>query len=61
MSARHRVIWSQGLFLQPQHFQQQARFFEHMLDARLRAAAPHAWAMPNSCLMKRSWPRVVLR
>ena len=43
MSARHRVIWSQGLFLQPQHFQQQARFFEHFVDARLRAAAPHAW------------------
>jgi type VI secretion system protein ImpJ len=43
MSAFHRVIWSQGMFLQPHHFQQEARFFEHLVDARLRAAQPHAW------------------
>ena len=43
MTARHRVIWSQGLFLQPHHFQQQTRFLEHLVDARARAADPHAW------------------
>ena len=43
MTLRHRVIWSQGMFLQPHHFQQEARFFEHLVDARLRAAEPYAW------------------
>lgn len=43
MSLHHRVIWTQGLFLQPHHFQQEARFVEHLVDARLRAASPYAW------------------
>ncbi len=30
-----RVIWSEGLFLRPHHFQQQERFFEALIDARL--------------------------
>lgn len=43
MAAQHRVIWSQGMFLQPHHFQQQARFVEHLVDARVRAAGPYGW------------------
>lgn len=43
MTVRHRVIWSQGMFLQPHHFQQEARFFEHLIDARTRAAHSYAW------------------
>ena len=43
MTVRHRVIWSQGMFLQPHHFQQEARFFEHLVDARVRAADTYAW------------------
>ena len=50
MAAGHRVIWSQGLFLQPQHFQQQARFFEHLLDARARAAGPYGWGFSELVL-----------
>ena len=34
MSARSRVIWSDGLFLQPQHFQQQERYFERYIEAK---------------------------
>ena len=30
-----RVIWSEGLFLRPHHFQQQERFFEALIDSRL--------------------------
>ncbi len=30
-----RVIWSEGLFLRPHHFQQQERYFESLLEARL--------------------------
>jgi type VI secretion system protein ImpJ len=43
MTASHRVIWSQGMFLQPHHFQQQTRFLEHLLDARVEAAHALAW------------------
>jgi type VI secretion system protein ImpJ len=31
-----RVIWSEGLFLRPHHFQQQERFFESLLESRLQ-------------------------
>jgi type VI secretion system protein ImpJ len=31
------------MFLQPQHFQQEARYHERQLDARARAAHPYGW------------------
>ncbi|MBI5276030.1 MAG: type VI secretion system baseplate subunit TssK [Burkholderiales bacterium] len=33
--ANARVIWSEGLFLRPHHFQQQERFFETLIESRL--------------------------
>jgi len=43
MSANSRVIWSEGLFLQPQHFQQQERYVERFVETRCRSLVPHAW------------------
>ena len=43
MSAHSRVVWSEGLFLQPQHFQQQDRHFEQYVETRCRALVPHSW------------------
>ena len=43
MSAHNRVIWSEGLFLQPQHFQQQDRYFERYVETRCQALVPHSW------------------
>jgi type VI secretion system protein ImpJ len=43
MSVHNRVIWSEGLFLQPQHFQQQERYFERYVENRCRPLAPHSW------------------
>lgn len=43
MSANSKVVWSEGLFLQAQHFQQQDRYFEHFVEARCHALAPHSW------------------
>jgi type VI secretion system protein ImpJ len=43
MSAHNRVIWSEGLFLQPQHFQQQDRYFERYVENRSQALIPHSW------------------
>lgn len=50
MSWRSKVIWSQGMFLQPHHFQQEARHVEHLIDARVRAAGPHAWGFSELVL-----------
>jgi type VI secretion system protein ImpJ len=43
MSAHNRVVWSEGLFLQPQHFQQQDRYLERYVESRCRALIPHSW------------------
>jgi type VI secretion system protein ImpJ len=45
MSAHNRVIWSEGLFLQPQHFQQQDRYFERYVENRCQALNTHSWGL----------------
>jgi type VI secretion system protein ImpJ len=39
----NRVLWSEGTFLQPQHFQQHDRHLETLLEARTRALRPYSW------------------
>ena len=34
MGWQNRVVWSEGLFLQPQHFQQHERYLERLIDGR---------------------------
>src|SRR3954466_1290327 len=43
MSAHNRVIWSEGLFLQPQHFQQQDRYFEQYIETPVLSLVSYAW------------------
>jgi len=43
MSAFNKVLWSEGLFLRPQHFQQQSRFIERLLETRCSALRAHSW------------------
>jgi type VI secretion system protein ImpJ len=43
MSAHSKVVWSEGLFLQPHHFQQQDRHFERYVESRCDALVPHGW------------------
>jgi type VI secretion system protein ImpJ len=43
MSSHNKVVWSEGLFLRPQHFQQQDRYLERMVDARSAALRSHSW------------------
>lgn len=42
-SSRHKVIWSEGLLIGPQHFQQSDRYHEQSLDLRVRPLAPFGW------------------
>jgi len=43
MSDRGKVIWSEGQFLLPQHFQQQERYFERYVEGRSGGLRPAAW------------------
>lgn len=43
MSLHSKVVWSQGMFMLPHHFQQESRHVDYVLDMRLRATGPHAW------------------
>ncbi|MGH9373569.1 MAG: type VI secretion system baseplate subunit TssK [Vicinamibacterales bacterium] len=43
MSAYNKVIWSEGLFLQPQHFQQQDRYTERYVETRCESLIAHSW------------------
>lgn len=43
MSAYSKVVWSEGLFLRPQHFQQQDRYFERYVETRCQALTSHSW------------------
>jgi len=43
MTWRDRVIWTEGMFLQPQHFQQHDRHWEHQWRQRLHQTRPYAW------------------
>lgn len=42
-----KVIWSEGMFLQPQHFQQQDRYVEALIDAKTRVLAPFRWGFAS--------------
>jgi type VI secretion system protein ImpJ len=39
----NRIIWSEGTFLQPQHFQQHDRHLDAQLEQRTRALRPHGY------------------
>lgn len=41
MNPTSRVLWSDGLFLQATHFQQQERHFEYQIQERVRIIQPH--------------------
>ena len=43
MSGRDRVVWSEGMFLRVQHFQQADRWTEHVVSASVRDLVPHRW------------------
>lgn len=39
----HRVAWTEGILLEPQHFQQQERHFEYLTNACMRSLQAHCW------------------
>ncbi|AIF48223.1 type VI secretion system baseplate subunit TssK [Dyella japonica] len=43
MTQNNKVVWSEGLFLRPQHMQQQERYLERFVALRSEALRPYAW------------------
>ena len=45
MTWDNKVLWSEGLFLQPHHFQQHDRYLERLVAGRSGIGVPHAWGL----------------
>ncbi len=43
MKHRQRVVWSEGMFLRPQHFQQQERYFDFVTQQRMASLSGLYW------------------
>jgi type VI secretion system protein ImpJ len=40
-----KVLWTEGLFLQPHHFQQADRYHEALIAGLARRVSPYAWGV----------------
>ena len=45
MSWESKVLWTEGLFLQPHHFQQSDRYIEALVTGLARRILPYAWGV----------------
>ncbi len=50
MNWDNKVIWSEGLFLQPQHLQQQDRYVDRLVRASTIGLRPFAWGLTELSL-----------
>ncbi|MFT6986124.1 MAG: type VI secretion system protein ImpJ [Psychromonas sp.] len=45
MSLDSKVVWSEGMFLNPHHFQQQERYLERYIQGKCSAMGAYAWGI----------------
>ena len=45
MALDSKVLWTEGMFLNPQHFQQHERYVEGYVNRKCAATAPYAWGV----------------
>ncbi len=45
MKREDKVVWSEGMFLTPHLFQQGERYYEGLLDSRLKPMGPFCWGL----------------
>lgn len=50
MHFNNKIIWSEGMFLQPQHFQQHDRYLERIIEHRAGSIAAYGWGYLNLTL-----------
>ncbi len=48
MKNPQRVVWTEGMFMAPQHMQQLDIYHERLLDRRLRAVSPYGWGVMDA-------------
>ena len=47
MTWQNKVVWAEGMFLRPQHFQQQERYIDFLVQARSQPAEPFFWGFSS--------------
>src|SRR5579884_3971735 len=47
MSWYSKVAWTEGLFLRPHHLQQNDRYFERLIETRVRHITPYPWGFSH--------------
>lgn len=59
----NKVVWSEGLFLRPQLFQQQERYFEYIAHKRAATISPFFWGFAQYEIDREalSYGKLVLR
>ncbi|MEJ1355340.1 MAG: type VI secretion system baseplate subunit TssK [Candidatus Sedimenticola sp. (ex Thyasira tokunagai)] len=45
MTWRNKVVWTEGMFLRPQHFQQHDRYIENLLESRCATLRAYGWGI----------------
>lgn len=50
MSWQKKVAWTEGMFIRPQHFQQQDRYFEKLINLKTTALNGNAWGLTHLLL-----------
>ena len=45
MGDKNKVVWTEGMFLRPQHFQQYDRYLSHCIESRSNRLIPYAWGL----------------
>ena len=50
MTWNNKVVWTEGMFLQPQHFQQNDRHVAQQIEARFAHTAPYGWGFASLTL-----------
>ena len=50
MTWHNKVIWTEGMFLQPQHFQQHDRFLARQAHLRFSITQPYGWGFMSLSL-----------
>jgi len=50
MTWHNKVVWTEGMFLQPQHFQQHDRYTEYQLRQRLASTVGYPWGYTSIAL-----------
>ena len=45
MDMKHKVVWSEGMLLTPQHYQQWDQYYETLITQRLKMLSPFGWGV----------------